>query len=294
MDMILEIHHLEKHYGDNEAVRDVSFSVARGSCFGLLGPNGAGKTTTLEIIEGITKPGGGEILFEGQARSSRFHEEIGIQFQHTSLLNFLTVKETLETFHKLYPDPEDIDELIERCELTALLKRRNNQLSGGQQQRLLLALALINRPKLLFLDEPSTGLDPQARRNLWQIVKSAQSEGRTVILTTHSMEEAEYLCDEIVIMDQGRVIANGSPTELINDHCSGSFISLPRDAFKLDLERLDFDYRLVNNHVTLSVDQIHEALDNLLDLDVDLSEMVVKTPNLEDVFIHLTGRQLRD
>ncbi len=294
MAAILEVKNLKKHFKNNKAVANVSFSVQQGSCFGLLGPNGAGKTTTMEIIEDIIVSSGGEIFYQGRPRSSNFREEIGIQFQHTSLLNFLTVEETLKTFHKLYRQAEDLDTLIQSCELKSLLKQRNDQLSGGQQQRLMLALALINKPNILFLDEPSTGLDPQAKRNLWAIVETVLREGKTVLLTTHSMEEAEHLCDEIAIMDQGRIIAQDSPTGLINKYCEGSRIILPKTAFKMDSALIPFDWQRMGDHITLTVDQIHEALNRLLDLDVDLSAMVIKTPNLEDVFIHLTGRQLRE
>ena len=177
MNNIIDVIHLSKTYGDNQAVKDVSFSVSEGICFGLLGPNGAGKSTTMEMVEDIISPSSGQILYQGQPRRASFREEIGIQFQHTSLLNFLSVAETLSSFHKLYQQPEDLKLLIERCDLAPILKRRNDQLSGGQLQRLLLALALINRPRLVFLDEPSTGLDPQSRRNLWDIVLRIKAEG---------------------------------------------------------------------------------------------------------------------
>ncbi|MBU1059809.1 MAG: ABC transporter ATP-binding protein [Proteobacteria bacterium] len=294
MPPILEVSHLRKVYRQTVAVADVSFSLREGVCLGLLGPNGAGKTTTMEMAEDIIQPDDGKILYQGQPRTSSFREEIGIQFQHTSLLNFLSVEETLQTFHKLYHDAEDLNLLIQRCELQSLRKRRNDKLSGGQLQRLMLALALINKPKLLFLDEPSTGLDPQSRRNLWEIVLRIKQEGKTIILTTHSMEEAEYLCDEIAIMDQGRVIAWDSPKQLIKTHCRGATISLPKTAFRLDLERLPFSWQEKDGQISMGIEQIHEGLNILLNLDVDLSEMSVHTPNLEDVFIQLTGKQLRD
>ncbi len=294
MPPVLEVTHLKKMYRQTEAVADVSFSVQEGLCLGLLGPNGAGKTTTMEMAEDIIQPNEGEIFYRGQPRTSSFREEIGIQFQHTSLLNFLSVEETLQTFHKLYRESENLNLLIQRCELQPLLKRRNDKLSGGQLQRLMLALALINKPRLVFLDEPSTGLDPQSRRNLWEIVLRIKEEGKTIILTTHSMEEAEYLCDKIAIMDQGRVIAWDSPKQLIKTHCQGAAITLPRTAFRLDLDRLPFSWKQKDGQIILEIDQIHEGLSVLLNLDVDISEMSIHTPNLEDVFIHLTGKQLRD
>ncbi len=259
MQPILEVHHLRKRFSKLEAVRDVSFQVQPGICFGLLGPNGAGKTTTMEIVEDIIEATSGEILYNGRPRTASFREEIGIQFQHTSLLNFLTVKETLTTFARLFSKPADTKEIARRCQLTDLGKQRNDRLSGGQTQRLMLALALINEPRLIFLDEPSTGLDPQARRNLWDIIRHLKEEGRTLILTTHSMEEAEYLCDEIAIMDQGTIIAGGSPEELIRQYGGRSSISLPAT---IDIQ--------------------------------DLQGAAIHSANLEDVFLNLTGKKLRE
>ncbi len=294
MNPIVEVINLQKKFGENQAVADVSFGVKEGICFGLLGPNGAGKTTTMEIIEDIIPASGGEILYKGRPRSSSFHEEIGIQFQHTSLLNFLNVKETLLSFHNLYQHPEEMPYLIELCDLTPILKRRNDQLSGGQLQRLMLALALINKPRLVFLDEPSTGLDPQSRRNLWDIVQKIKAEGKTLIMTTHSMEEAEFLCDEIVIMDMGRIIAWDTTTRLIQTHCQGSSIILPESAFKMNLEALPFTWKRRDQSIVLETEQINEGLNTLLDLDIDLTGIAVHTPNLEDVFLCLTGKGLRE
>jgi ABC-2 type transport system ATP-binding protein len=291
---ILEVIHLKKVYNGTEAVKDVSFTVPKGTCFGLLGPNGAGKTTSMEVIEDIIQPTDGQILYKGMPRNDLFREEIGIQFQHTSLLNFLSVKETLLSFHKLYHKPENLDELITRCDLSPILDRQNDKLSGGQQQRLMLALALINRPNLVFLDEPSTGLDPQSRRNLWAIVEGIKKEGKTIIMTTHSMEEAEFLCDEIAIMDGGEIIAQGSPKSLISTHCSGSTIFLPGYAFGMDLKALPFSWRRNDDMIEIDTDNIHEGLTRMLDLDIELSEMYVRSGNLEDVFLRLTGKQLRD
>ncbi len=291
---ILEVRNLRKVFHKTEAVKDVSFSVRKGSCFGLLGPNGAGKTTSLEVIEDIIPKTSGEIRYKGQQRNDKFREEIGIQFQHTSLLNFLTVKETLLSFHKLFNKPVDLDELIDRCDLEPIINRQNTKLSGGQQQRLMIALALINRPELIFLDEPSTGLDPQSRRNLWDIVESIKKEGNTIILTTHSMEEAEVLCDEIAIMDGGIIIAQGSPGGLIGDYCNGSTIILPKHAFGMDLKTLPFAWRMHEETIEIDTDNIHAGLTRMLALNIDLSEMLVRSGNLEDVFLHLTGKQLRD
>jgi len=294
MTTILEVKNLVKKYKKLTAVNGVSFSIAQGQCFALLGPNGAGKTTALEVIENIMPPTSGQILYRGRPRSSSFREEIGIQFQHTSLLNFLTVQETLVTFSKMYKDPESVDALVELCGLQEILARMNNKISGGQQQRLLLALALVNKPELLFLDEPSTGLDPKARHNLWDIVLKIKQQGKTIILTTHSMEEAEYLCDEVAIMDRGKIIAHGSPAALIRQHCNGNAIILPRSSLNIPMEELPFHYHALENSVELQTDNIQEGLEKLMALNISLSEMIVRSPNLEDVFLTLTGRQLRD
>lgn len=295
MTSILKVDHLFKKFGTVEAVRDLSFSVTKGTCFGLLGPNGAGKTTSLEIIENIIPPSAGDIFYKGEPRTPSFAEEIGIQFQKTSLLNFLTVEETLQCFHRLYDTPADLTELITRCELQQILSKYNNRLSGGQAQRLMLALALINHPELVFLDEPSTGLDPQARRNLWAIVETIKEEGRTIIMTTHSMEEAEYLCDEVAIMDRGTIIAQGSPSQLIATHCKGETISLPRSALNgLDGRQLPLTCRPFGDNIEIDTDNIHASLEILGQHGVNLSRISVRSGNLEEVFIRLTGRQLRD
>lgn len=294
MNKIIEVINLNKVFGENTAVRDASFFVKEGICFGLLGPNGAGKSTTMEIVEDIIGASSGEILYQGQPRSASFREEIGIQFQHTSLLNFLSVEETLLSFHKLYQQPEDMDLLIERCDLTPILKRRNDQLSGGQLQRLMLALALVNRPRLVFLDEPSTGLDPQSRRNLWDIVRQIKEEGKTIIMTTHSMEEAEYLCDEVAIMDMGSIIAWDTPTRLIQNHCQGNSILLPESAFKINLDTLPFTWKRRDKTIVLETAHIPEGLNKLLHLDIDLTDMAIHSSNLEDVFLCLTGKGLRE
>ncbi len=294
MQPILEIHHLRKRFSHLDAVRDVSFQVQPGICFGLLGPNGAGKTTTMEIVEDIIEATSGEILYNGHRRTATFREEIGIQFQHTSLLNFLTIEETLATFAGLFSTPADTEELSRRCNLDGIKKQRNDKLSGGQTQRLMLALALINQPRLIFLDEPSTGLDPQSRRNLWDIIRQLKEEGRTLILTTHSMEEAEYLCDEIAIMDQGTIIANGSPEELIRQYGGGSSIILPGTINKQQLDGLPFSTLKQNGEIVIHTDEIHQGLSSLMERNIDLRGISIHSANLEDVFLHLTGKKLRE
>lgn len=291
---LLDVINLQKRFRATMAVRDVSFSVETGSCFGLLGPNGAGKTTTMEIIEQIIPPSAGTILYKGRPRDQLFREEIGIQFQHTSLLNFLSVRETLDCYRALYRTQADLAELIERCDLTPLLERRNNQLSGGQRQRLMLALALLNRPKLVFLDEPSTGLDPQSRRHLWQIVQDIKARGTTIMMTTHSMEEAQFLCDMIAIMDQGLIVAEGSPRRLITTYCKTNTITLSHTSTAGCLETLSMPYSVDGDSVAIHTEDVDTTLKELLSCGVNLSEMAVHSANLEDVFLHLTGKKLRD
>ena len=227
MTPILEIRNLRKYYRrphqpDVKAVDGISFAIPAGVCFGLLGPNGAGKTTTIEMIEGIAEPTAGEIFYRGQLRTRKqrdlFTQQAGIQFQKTALMDFLTVRETLELFSSFYEKRTPIEELVQMCHLEEFLDGTANKLSGGQQQRLLLALALVNDPEIVFLDEPTTGLDPQARRNFWHLIDSIKRKGKTVVLTTHYMEEAETLCDQLVIVDHGRIIAQGEPQALLRHY----------------------------------------------------------------------------
>lgn len=294
MTVLLEVRNLRKEFKETVAVKDVSFSVAQGRCFGLLGPNGAGKTTTIEVIEDILPPTSGKVFYRGAPRTSLFREEIGIQFQHTSLLNFLSVEETLCTFQKLFSNTEDLEALINLCDLSLIRARANNKLSGGQKQRLMLALALINRPKLVFLDEPSTGLDPQSRRNLWAIVEKIKGEGKTVIMTTHSMEEAQHLCDDIAIMDQGIIIAQGSPQELINTHCRTATLSLPLDNLRQYAEIAHLNWVERDGRAVIHTDDIDLLLHTLNSSQIGLNGMNIHTPTLEDVFLQLTGRTLRE
>ena len=294
MPPILEVRDLTKNYADRVAVDNVSFTIPAGICFGLLGPNGAGKTTTLEVIEGILKPTAGDIFYKGQPRTSRFKDDIGIQFQHTALLAMLTVEETLRLFQALYTSPEDLEHLVALCQLGEFRRQRHEHISGGQRQRFLLALALVNRPQLLFLDEPSTGLDPQARHNLWHIVNQIKAAGKTIILTTHYMEEAQHLCDTVAIMDHGRIIAQGTPEALIRTHCEGGAVVLPRRSLGRKADGLSLPVTIEGDTVRIQPNNIDDCLRELMAHQVDLSEMLVQSPNLEHVFLNLTGRQLRD
>jgi ABC-2 type transport system ATP-binding protein len=294
MSLLLNVTNLVKHYNGVAAVRGISFSIRKGICFGLLGPNGAGKTTSIEVIEDILPPTSGEILYKGAPRRDSFREEIGIQFQHTSLLGFLSVFETLKTMKALYRHTLDLEQLVELCHLSEIRDQMNDKISGGQRQRLLLALALLNDPELLFLDEPSTGLDPQARRNLWQIVQQVKGQGKTIILTTHYMEEAQFLCDEVAIMDHGSIIAYGTPADLIRSHCGDMTLTLPNQHIQVPLENFPFPSHQRQHHVEFPTNDPNALLKALIEAHTDLSQMIMRAPNLEDVFLSLTGRKLRD
>jgi len=293
MNTVIEVRELGKNYGTVTAVDGISFSIPKGVCFGLLGPNGAGKTTTIEMIEGITKSTSGEILYLGEKIGAKFKQEAGIQFQHTSLQEFLTVKETLQLFHQLYEHTMPLEEVIEACSLQEFLDRDNRMLSGGQRQRLLLAIALINDPKIIFLDEPTTGLDPQARRNFWRLIEGIKAKDKTIILTTHYMEEASILCDELIIMDKGKIIAEGKPDELLKAHFSDVLLQLPQSDIKRDelLETLTTTQE--NGYITIHTDNVHNTIQQLNDYGVNLAHMEIRTRNLEDLFLELTGSELR-
>ncbi|MGB5412766.1 MAG: ABC transporter ATP-binding protein [Woeseiaceae bacterium] len=293
MTTVLEARNLVKRYANVLAVDDVSFSVREGICFGLLGPNGAGKTTSVEIIEGVTRPTSGEIYYYGELAGSRFRQEAGIQFQNTALQDHLTVLESLQMFRALYDRQADLEHIIDECSLRDLLDRDNRKLSGGQRQRLLLAVALVNRPKLIFLDEPTTGLDPQARRNFWELVQRIVAEGSTVILTTHYMDEAQVLCDEIAIMDSGKIMTQGPPDELLKERYKGLIIELPLEDVEDELEGLE--YRIIETKGVVEVvsTDVRQSLSDLSKHVKDLNHIKIRQPNLEDLFLDLTGHSLR-
>jgi ABC-2 type transport system ATP-binding protein len=315
---ILEVRNLVKHYPVRgrqrsqspdgslspwvKAVNGVSFTIRPGSCFGLLGPNGAGKTTILEVIEGIAEPTSGEIYFQGQpifregARTSfneRFRQKTGIQFQSTALQDYLSVQEALTLFQSFYADHAKIEELIELCSLKEFLNRDTDQLSGGQRQRVLLAIALVNNPDLIFLDEPTTGLDPQARRNFWDLVRTIKAQGKTIILTTHYMDEAYELCDEIAIMDRGKILAQDAPDALLKKHFNQVFVELPKEDFTLDLKFNGWNAVDRNGTIEIKTQDVNATLRTLIDSGVSLARMKVRPHTLEDLFIELTGKDLR-
>lgn len=289
---ILDVRNLSKHYKQLTAVNDISFTVKAGICFGLLGPNGAGKTTTIEMIEGLTTPSSGEILYKGQPRPRDFQQHAGIQFQQTALMDYLSVAETLHLFASFYRTPLAIEQLARLCQLEDFLQQQSTKLSGGQRQRLLLALALINNPDIVFLDEPTTGLDPQSRRRFWQLIDDIKAQGKTIILTTHYMDEAEKLCDELLIIDRGRIIDQGSPQALLNKHFPFKRLSLDTTAFTTTPEcpwPLEHD----GARITLFTDSLENSIRWLNEQKISLASMTIDNPNLDDLFLKLTGSALR-
>ena len=294
MQTILEIKNLSKTYGELKAVDGISFKIPPGICFGLLGPNGAGKTTTIEMIEGITKPSSGEIFYKGKLIDQQFSQEAGIQFQSTALMDFVTVREILKLFSSFYEKTLPIEQLAQQCNLDSFLDQYATKLSGGQRQRLLLALALINDPQILFLDEPTTGLDPQARRHFWQLIESIKQQGKTIILTTHYMDEAEALCDHLVIVDQGKIIEQGSPQQLLGRHFDTICIQLDDAEIARIPNDIAVSVRQINDQIQIETDQLEQTLSKLIDAGVNLSSLRIRNRTLEDLFLKLTGNQLRE
>jgi len=298
MSVAISVQELTKKYKDITAVDNISFDVKQGHCFGLLGPNGAGKTTTIEIMEGIISPTSGQVTYKGKGYQGKkvddsISQQIGIQFQHTALQDFLTVKETLNLFSSFYQHTLAQEQVIELCGLQDFLNRDNRLLSGGQRQRLLLALALINDPEIIFLDEPTTGLDPHARRNFWQLIKNIKAQDKTIILTTHYMDEAEQLCDDIVIMDQGKIIEAGTPQYLLNKHFNEIFIYLPTEQIPSSLVE-ENQWNNLGGRIEITTSNVEETLAFLMSNKVSLAGLHVKSANLDDLFLHLTGHSLSE
>ncbi|MDR3417587.1 MAG: ABC transporter ATP-binding protein [Nevskia sp.] len=288
---VLESRELVKLYPKVRAVDGISFAVTEGTCFGLLGPNGAGKSTTIEMMEGLLPPTSGQVLFRGAPLGQRYRERVGIQFQTTALQEFLTTRENLRFFGSLYPRQRPLEELVALCRLEEFLDRDAGKLSGGQRQRLLLAIALVNDPEVLFLDEPTTGLDPQARRNFWDLVQGVKARGKTIVLTTHYMDEAYLLCDEIAIVDHGRIIAQGSPAALLREHFDDSVLELPApEARKLEG---GLQYKEKGDHAEIHTADINGTIARLLAVGASLAHLRIRPRTLEDLFLELTGRELR-
>ena len=301
----LRVSGLRKKYNDVVAVDGLDLTVHAGECFGLLGPNGAGKTTTIEICEGLTAPDSGEVEVLGRKWSDDergLRERLGIQLQDTQLAEKLTVDETVKLFRSFYANGRNVDEVIDIVQLGEKRQARVGKLSGGQKQRLALACAIVGDPELLFLDEPTTGLDPQSRRQLWDLIIELRASGRSIVLTTHYMDEAERLCDRVAIVDHGKVIALGSPRELIASLGAEHVVEFTASG-ALDmgvLSSLDgvTSAREHEGRWTLDVSELARAVPALLAAlrqhGLELGELATHSATLEDVFVSLTGRQLRD
>jgi ABC-2 type transport system ATP-binding protein len=303
----IQVSGLEKSYGDLHAVRGLSFEVRPGEVFGLLGPNGAGKTTTVEILEGLRPRNGGDVTvlgFDPGYQSKELKDQIGVCLQATNLPDKIRVKEAVDLFSDLYSRSVGRNDLLRQLQLWDKRNSQFAQLSGGQKQRLAIALALINDPQVVFLDEPTSGLDPQARHEIHNLVQDLRQNQRTILLTTHYIEEAEKLCDRVAIIDEGRIIAAGTPQEIRKKTVGQSIIEIhsekpmpqEEDAAWADTEKFHFG----PDGLSLVVHSAHPAR-TLVDLvkwmdqnGIELSDVHLKRPSLEDVYIEMTGRSLRD
>ncbi len=304
----IEVQDLKKYYRETQAVDGISFSVETGEIFGLLGPNGAGKTTTIEIIEGMRAPDSGEVQVLGldvTRHPAEVKSRIGVQLQTTSLFTRLTVREVLDLFRSFFPaKTRGADELIQLVDLGEKQHTLSKNLAGGQRQRLGVALALVNHPEIIFLDEPTTGLDPQARRNMWDIIRNIQKTGTTVMLTTHYMEEAQTLCDRVAIMDRGKVIALDTPDALIQQNFDETVIEFgltgdrsPEGIFTT-LPGVARPGLVQDHHITLYTRDVTATLVTLMERtqrgDLHFDALNVRTATLEDVFLKLTGKSIRE
>jgi len=304
--LALKIRQLRKTYGQLVAVDSIDLDVFAGECFGLLGPNGAGKTTTIEICEGLLAQDSGSVELLGRdwrTQAQELRSLLGIQLQETTFSEKLTVSETLSLFRSFYHRSTEVPELLALVQLEEKRDARVGKLSGGQRQRLALACALVGDPQFLFLDEPTTGLDPQARRQLWDLINELKSSGRTILLTTHYMDEAEKLCDRVAIMDQGRIIALDTPRQLIASLGVEHLLEFATEGLALDAASLKGlqgvrEVSTVGNVTQLQVAELHRTLPALLEKlaerGIPLTELRTHSATLEDVFVSLTGRHLRD
>ncbi len=301
---VIEVTNLRKTYGSVVAVEEISFEVYEGEIFGMVGPNGAGKTTTVECVEGIRKPDKGELRILGldpQKEGYSLRQRIGVQLQETALQDHLKVWEALDLFASFYSNPVDWQSLLEKMNLAEKRNAAFNKLSGGQKQRLFIALSLVNNPELVFFDELTTGLDPQARRNMWDMVRDIREQGKTVVLTTHFMEEAERLCDRVAIVDQGRIVALDTPENLIRDlGAENRVVFTINGEFKAEklnelasvtrVEQSGNRCEIYGRDEKLIVDVVNALSKN----GYPFRDLRTEQPTLEDVFLALTGREMRN
>ena len=302
MEKLIEVKGLKKTYKATKAVDGIDLEVRKQEILAILGPNGAGKTTTVEMLEGLRKPTDGEIYYFGEKVAvvdEKIKERIGVQLQKSTFFKNLKVKEIITAFGGLYKKRVDTDKLIDKFNLTEKKNDYMKNLSGGQMQRVALACAVVNDPDIVFLDEPTTGLDPQARRNLWDEIRLLKNEGKTVVLTTHYMEEAEALADYVYIIDHGKIIAKGTVEELVRSLQESSVVSFeieeehfdPKNVFKEPVE-------VVEGRFEVRTDDVEKTLAKLFiytrEKDVRIANMNIRKPHLEDVFLSLTGRKLRE
>ena len=291
---LLEAIELTRRYDKLVAVNSISFKIRTGSCVGLLGPNGAGKTTTVEMLEGLVQPSSGEVRFRGEPLGDQLSNAAGIMFQSTALQDYMKVREALVMFSQFYESPVSFDALVEQCSLENFLDQDTRKVSGGQRQRLLLAIALVNNPEVLFLDEPTTGLDPDARQRFWSLIQAIQAQGKTIVLTTHYMEEARVLCDELLFMHQGNILVQGSPDALLSERFEDATMTLPHageEAWFAEFESVFPNARMRREDVglTITTSESNEVLSFLVNVGADLSSLAIAKPTLDDLFMSLAA-----
>lgn len=301
----IEIKNLVKKYGNFTAVNGVSFEVKKGEIFGFLGPNGAGKTTTLEIIEGLRQPtsGGTSVLgVNTQNEVEKVKEKIGVQLQQSAFFDYLTLEELLDLFGRFYEKRLSSEEVLKKVDLTDKKKSYVKELSGGQKQRFSIALSLVNDPEILFLDEPTTGIDPQSRHYLWNIIRALNKEEKTIVLTTHFMDEAQTLCDRIAIIDNGKIIKCDTPAKIIADAKIPFKIRIAMKGNKDSISKIKgiLDYKEIHDGENchefriVKIGDLQSILRQLEDKGTKITNLEVRSANLEDVFLELTGKELRE
>lgn len=304
MEKVIEVKNLKKSYGRFKALKGIDIELYKGEIFGFLGPNGAGKTTTLEILEGLRRPSGGKMWFFGKEIHGdvppEIKEKIGVVLQETRFLDHLKVKEILELFASFFKRSLNIKDVLRAVELEEKENTYSESLSGGQKQRLAIAVSIINDPELVFLDEPTTGLDPQSRESIWDLIEELKSSGKTIFLTTHYMEEAQQLCDRVAIIDHGQIIELGTPAELISKYggksevdfeCSPTPTTAVLNALGENLIVSDDHFRIITQNLTKTLEALVLWSKKF---DISLTNIFLIEPTLEDVFLKLTGRGLRD